>query len=224
MTARQELSFPPTITLDQVKGFTLYATRSVLSGTGRRAHRPRPHQRHPEGVLVKASWRHLRPARSPARSAPRRWTSAVPPLPPRRRQGRRSGSGSRRAASMGWDEASAPGQVGQKVERLVTRRGPARRRGPAPRRTSCTGRRASAGASSTRWSRAPTSTPPLGRGARPRPGGLAVELRGPAARQGLQADLEVRRAHPRRRPVRPPRVRRDDDAPRSPPLTRRTGS
>lgn len=34
MTARQELTLPPTITLDQVKGFTLYATRSVLSGRG----------------------------------------------------------------------------------------------------------------------------------------------------------------------------------------------
>jgi pyruvate dehydrogenase (quinone) len=34
MTARQELSLPPTITLEQIKGFTLYATRSVLSGRG----------------------------------------------------------------------------------------------------------------------------------------------------------------------------------------------
>ena len=34
MTARQELALPPTITFDQVKGFTLYATRSVLSGRG----------------------------------------------------------------------------------------------------------------------------------------------------------------------------------------------
>jgi len=34
MTARQELSLPPAISLDQVKGFTLYATRSVLSGRG----------------------------------------------------------------------------------------------------------------------------------------------------------------------------------------------
>jgi pyruvate dehydrogenase (quinone) len=34
MTARQELAVPPTITLDEVKGFTLYATRSVLSGRG----------------------------------------------------------------------------------------------------------------------------------------------------------------------------------------------
>ena len=34
MTARQELSLPPTITLQQVKGFSLYATRSVLSGRG----------------------------------------------------------------------------------------------------------------------------------------------------------------------------------------------
>ena len=32
MTARQELAVPPTITLDEIKGFTLYATRSVLSG------------------------------------------------------------------------------------------------------------------------------------------------------------------------------------------------
>lgn len=34
MTARQELTLPPTITLDEVRGFTLYATRSVLSGRG----------------------------------------------------------------------------------------------------------------------------------------------------------------------------------------------
>jgi len=33
-TPRQELSLPPKITLDQVKGFTLYAARSVLSGRG----------------------------------------------------------------------------------------------------------------------------------------------------------------------------------------------
>lgn len=32
--ARQELSLPPKITLAQVKGFTLYATRTVLSGKG----------------------------------------------------------------------------------------------------------------------------------------------------------------------------------------------
>jgi pyruvate dehydrogenase (quinone) len=34
MTARQELSMPPTITLEQIKGFTLYATRTILSGRG----------------------------------------------------------------------------------------------------------------------------------------------------------------------------------------------
>ncbi|MGW1801171.1 acetoacetate decarboxylase family protein [Streptomyces sp. NPDC001984] len=34
MTARQELSVPPTITFDQVKGFALYAARTVLSGRG----------------------------------------------------------------------------------------------------------------------------------------------------------------------------------------------
>jgi pyruvate dehydrogenase (quinone) len=34
MTARQELSIPPTITLEQVKGFSLYATRTILSGRG----------------------------------------------------------------------------------------------------------------------------------------------------------------------------------------------
>jgi pyruvate dehydrogenase (quinone) len=34
MTARQELSLPPTITFGEIKGFTLYATRSVLSGRG----------------------------------------------------------------------------------------------------------------------------------------------------------------------------------------------
>ena len=34
VTARQELSMPPKITLEQVKGFTLYATRTILSGGG----------------------------------------------------------------------------------------------------------------------------------------------------------------------------------------------
>jgi pyruvate dehydrogenase (quinone) len=34
MTARQELSIPPGITASQVKGFTLWATRSILSGEG----------------------------------------------------------------------------------------------------------------------------------------------------------------------------------------------
>jgi pyruvate dehydrogenase (quinone) len=34
VTARQELSLPPTITFEQMKGFTLYATRTILSGRG----------------------------------------------------------------------------------------------------------------------------------------------------------------------------------------------
>ncbi|MER7930284.1 ubiquinone-dependent pyruvate dehydrogenase [Streptomyces sp. NPDC096057] len=34
MTARQELSVPPAVTLEQAKGFTLYAIRTVLSGRG----------------------------------------------------------------------------------------------------------------------------------------------------------------------------------------------
>jgi pyruvate dehydrogenase (quinone) len=34
MVARQELSLPPTVTAEQVKGFALYATRTVLSGRG----------------------------------------------------------------------------------------------------------------------------------------------------------------------------------------------
>jgi pyruvate dehydrogenase (quinone) len=34
MTARQELSIPPTISIEQVKGFGLYATRTILSGRG----------------------------------------------------------------------------------------------------------------------------------------------------------------------------------------------
>ncbi|HEY2762471.1 MAG TPA: ubiquinone-dependent pyruvate dehydrogenase [Pseudonocardiaceae bacterium] len=33
-TARQELALPPKITLEQAKGFTLYATRTILSGGG----------------------------------------------------------------------------------------------------------------------------------------------------------------------------------------------
>jgi pyruvate dehydrogenase (quinone) len=34
MVARQELSMPPTINYEQIKGFTLYATRTILSGRG----------------------------------------------------------------------------------------------------------------------------------------------------------------------------------------------
>ena len=33
-TARQELSLPPKLTFGQIKGFTLYATRTILSGGG----------------------------------------------------------------------------------------------------------------------------------------------------------------------------------------------
>jgi pyruvate dehydrogenase (quinone) len=34
MTERQELSIPPNVTLDQIRGFTLYAARSIFSGKG----------------------------------------------------------------------------------------------------------------------------------------------------------------------------------------------
>jgi pyruvate dehydrogenase (quinone) len=34
IVARQELSLPPAITYEQIKGFTLYATRTILSGRG----------------------------------------------------------------------------------------------------------------------------------------------------------------------------------------------
>jgi pyruvate dehydrogenase (quinone) len=34
VTAQQELSIPPAITAQQVKGFTLYAIRTILSGRG----------------------------------------------------------------------------------------------------------------------------------------------------------------------------------------------
>jgi pyruvate dehydrogenase (quinone) len=33
-TARLELSLPPKLTYGQIKGFTLYATRTVLAGEG----------------------------------------------------------------------------------------------------------------------------------------------------------------------------------------------
>ena len=32
VTARQELSMPPKLTFEQIKGFTQYATRTILSG------------------------------------------------------------------------------------------------------------------------------------------------------------------------------------------------
>jgi pyruvate dehydrogenase (quinone) len=34
LVARQELAIPPTISFEQIKGFTLYATRTILSGRG----------------------------------------------------------------------------------------------------------------------------------------------------------------------------------------------
>ena len=34
VTEREELSIPPKVTAEQVKGFTLYAIRTVLSGRG----------------------------------------------------------------------------------------------------------------------------------------------------------------------------------------------
>jgi pyruvate dehydrogenase (quinone) len=34
MTVRHELSIPPKINAEQAKGFTLWATRSILSGRG----------------------------------------------------------------------------------------------------------------------------------------------------------------------------------------------
>jgi pyruvate dehydrogenase (quinone) len=34
VTARQELTIPPAITAEQVKGFTLYAIRTILAGRG----------------------------------------------------------------------------------------------------------------------------------------------------------------------------------------------
>jgi len=33
-TARQELALPPKLTYGQIKGFTLYATRTILAGEG----------------------------------------------------------------------------------------------------------------------------------------------------------------------------------------------
>ncbi len=32
VTARRELSMPPKLNIEQIKGFTLYATRTILSG------------------------------------------------------------------------------------------------------------------------------------------------------------------------------------------------
>jgi pyruvate dehydrogenase (quinone) len=32
VTARQKLSMPPKLTFEQIKGFTLYASRTILSG------------------------------------------------------------------------------------------------------------------------------------------------------------------------------------------------
>jgi pyruvate dehydrogenase (quinone) len=34
ITARQELSLPPKLTFEQIKGFSLFATRTILSGQG----------------------------------------------------------------------------------------------------------------------------------------------------------------------------------------------
>jgi thiamine pyrophosphate-dependent acetolactate synthase large subunit-like protein len=92
VTARQELSLPPTITLEQIKGFTLYATRSVLSGRGdelidlaktnvtrRLFCEQRTRFRHRSSPRRRCGGRRGRHGRDGPR--------AVPALPPRGRQG-----------------------------------------------------------------------------------------------------------------------------------------
>jgi len=48
-TARQELALPPKLTFGQIKGFTLYATRTILSGGGKKVRRAREDEHAPAG-------------------------------------------------------------------------------------------------------------------------------------------------------------------------------
>ena len=112
-------------------------------------------------------------------------------------------------AVLGWSDASAPGQLGQKVERIVTRRQP-------PERWARTTTNVVHWATGIGWAAQygvlagrSTSHPAPPR-AHAGPSGVAVRLRDPASGRRLQADLGVRRANADRRPVGPSRIRRDD--------------
>ena len=105
-----------------------------------------------------------------------------------------------------WEEASAPGQVGQKLERLVTRR-------PPPDSWARTTTNLVHWATGIGWGiqygvlAGRTSRHPVVRALALGPVAWLTELRGPAAGGRVPADLGVRRADPRRGPVRPPRLR-----------------
>ena len=109
-----------------------------------------------------------------------------------------------------WQQASAPGQIGRKLQRLLTRREPADRWARATTNT-------------VHWATGIgwgiqygaviglTSTSTVAHGGGTRAGRLAGGLRGAAARRCLQADLELRRPHLDRRSVGAPGLRRGDE-------------
>ena len=105
-----------------------------------------------------------------------------------------------------WDEASAPGQVGKKLEQLVTRR-------PPPDNWARSTTNVTHWATGIGWGiqygalAAKSVAPSAHWCACARRGGVAVELRGAPAVEVVQADLGVRRADARRRFVGPPSVR-----------------
>ena len=107
-----------------------------------------------------------------------------------------------------WDEASAPGRLGQKVERFVMGRSPPERLARAT--TNLVHWATGAGWGLVRRAGQAYVDAGLAAGTRSRTGGMAHELRGAAVGEGVRADLEVRRPHPREGLVRPPRVRPRD--------------
>jgi hypothetical protein len=132
MVARQELSLPPTITLDQVKGFTPYADAHDPVRPRRRPHRPRKDQRHQEALLVKyargSGIGRLAFGAVAGAVAGAVGTAAIDLRQYRRyrRDGGKESLGRWELAAgvTSWEEASAPGQIGQKLARFVTRRSP----------------------------------------------------------------------------------------------------
>ena len=77
-TARHELSLPPKLTYGELKGFTLYATRTVLSGGGRGAHRARRDQ--PARTRRRMTQSPPTPAREPGPGQERPYWTLVLPL------------------------------------------------------------------------------------------------------------------------------------------------
>ena len=119
MTAVRSCRFHPRSPLDEVKGFYALRHEERVVWAGRRAHRPRPAPTSRGGCGHELPPTRRGRCSSPELWAPPRWTSCCTAVT--RHDGTTTSFPRWEFAEgvTGWDEASAPGQVGQKLEELV---------------------------------------------------------------------------------------------------------